>query len=146
MREALVLPCCLATFGLFFGGGLAILTSANGDIGNPIEIPSALVAGCLAWAGIVMILPGGLLSSNREQTWRWVSCGFLIVGAALSWVAFVFGWKACLEIGSRYTSAGLPIMIWLAIFWLPGVIPATVAALRVFTRRIWNGDNQPAAR
>lgn len=146
MRRGLVLPCCLATFGLFFGGGCAMLTSANGDIGNPIDIPSALVAGCLAWAGIVMILLGGLLSSNREQAWRWASCGFLIVGAVLSWAAFVLGYRACLELGSRYTSSGPFIMTWLAIFWLPGVLPATVAALRVFTRRIWNADNHPAAR
>ena len=75
----------------------------------------------------------------------WVSFGSLIVGAVLSWVAFVFGWKAGLELGNRYTSAGPFLIIWLVKFWLPGILPATIVAWRAVTRSIWNAENQSAA-
>lgn len=136
MRTAILSLCIVATAGLCSGAActLGVIDSDEFPM-VPMVGAIALVALLLIWMGFALVRSG---SRSRLRAGFWC----LITSAVLSWVAFALGVKVSFSMMDRYgyLSSGLPLMIWIVVFLLPGVLPATAVAFQVVNRRLWTGS------
>ena len=125
MRLSILILSIIATMGLCSGGTCALVVADDKDnqsIFPPIVSSAAYVAMALVWAGAVF------LWRRRPRIGQWMFVG----ATALAWTAFVIGFGIAIEIGNKYSGTPAPLMVWIVIFLLPGVIPATFAMAQAF--------------
>lgn len=126
LRQSVLWLAVWATSGLCAGGFCGTLVIDND------EHPWSAVSGVAAWLALIFIWVGTLMLRERA---RRSGVGYIVASAIMSWFAFAVGIAFALAV-SRSAGWFAPLMtLWVIVFWGMGVLPATIAAVRAWSRR-----------
>ena len=118
------------------GGAACTLGVIDSD-----EFPMAPMVGAIALVALSLIWTGFALlrSGESEQTPGRVLVPHHLIGTVMGSLC-PGGQGVPVDDGPvRLLSSGMPLLIWIVVFLLPGVLPTTAVAFRVVNRRLWTG-------
>ncbi|MCY4555276.1 MAG: hypothetical protein OXF79_02570 [Chloroflexi bacterium] len=123
MKPILIL-CIIATTGLC-NSGLCGMFVIDND-----EYPLSMVVGIASFLAFAFVWSGVTFLWRRRLIGRW----FILGGAVLTWTAFIAGIWVGIAIarGNSWISPMELIALWVITVWMPGVMPATAAAIQSF--------------